>query len=287
MRQVKRFSLWLIVGLWLITGGVIQRAEAISATPSVIKLSIKPGETQNGAIDINNAQDKDVFVKVGLKDWIIDNGERKFAESGKNPRSLTNWLIIDPEGFALGAKKTQKVRYSVKVPADAKGGYWGLIMFRSQPLGPSTGVMVAMEVVAFISVEVEQTAKKAISINEILASNNKEKGLSLKAKLKNIGNTPIFQPAPLGSFKIKDASGKALAEGELTGGMVLPGEVAEYYNKEPVKVPEGDYDAIIAFDYGSPKLIGKKVPLTSKIGYDWRTLFKTPVSTSHTKGESQ
>lgn len=275
--QLKKliFSLCLI----LLIGGLTRNVYAVSATPSVIKISLKPGQTQNGSIDIHNPQEKDVFVKVAFKDWVIDkDGKWQFSEAGKSPRSLIDWLIIDHEGFALGAKKTQKVRYTIKVPEDAKGGYWGLIRFKSQPLGQATGVMVAMEVVCFISVEVEQTLTKNVTINGISATVDNE-GLKLKALVKNLGNTPIFQPSPKGEFIIKDETGKKIAEGELAGGMVLPNEIAEYVNKTPVKIDKGDYTAIVTFDIGKPKLIGKKVPFTTKINYDWRSLWESSTTT--------
>ncbi|MEK9148864.1 MAG: hypothetical protein AAB267_02320, partial [Candidatus Desantisbacteria bacterium] len=85
------------------------------------------GETKNGTFDLYNRSDKEVYIKVELKDWVVNKktSKRDFSGAGSNLRTLTDWMIIEPEGFLLGPDKHQTVRYTIKVPKDAKGGYWG------------------------------------------------------------------------------------------------------------------------------------------------------------------
>lgn len=247
--------------------------EAVSVQPSVVKIQIAAGETKNGTFDLYNRSDKEVYIKVNLKDWVIDKrtSKRDFSNAGTNLRTLTDWVIIEPEGFLLGPDKHQIVRYTVKVPKDAKGGYWGLACFTTKPLEKKGGVVAAGEVVSFLGLEVVNTIEKKIEIQDIKASNG-AKGMSLKVAVKNIGNVPIFMPAPDGKYVIKNEKNETVAKGDLNGQMVLPEEVIEYETTDPVKLDAGEYTAVIFFDYGASKMMGKKAKLSAVSKYDWITL---------------
>ncbi|MDI6780867.1 MAG: hypothetical protein QME49_01955 [bacterium] len=262
--------LWLAAILFLIAS---VNAYAVSVQPSVVKIQIAAGETKNGTFDLYNRSDKEVYIKVNLKDWVVNKrtSKRDFSNAGTNPKTLTDWVIIEPEGFLLGPDKHQIVRYTVKVPKDAKGGYWGLVCFTTKPLEKKGGVVAAGEVVSFLGLEVANTLEKKIEIRDIKASND-AKGMNLKIEVKNIGNTPIFMPAPDGKYVIKNGKDETVAKGDLNGQMILPEEIIEYETTEPVKLDAGEYTAVIFFDYGASKMLGKKAKLSTVSKYGWTTL---------------
>jgi P pilus assembly chaperone PapD len=262
--------LWLAAILFLIAS---VNAYAVSVQPSVVKIQVAAGETKNGTFDIYNRSDKEVYIKVNLKDWIIDKrtSKREFLKSGTNPKTLNDWVIIEPEGFLLGADKHQTVRYTVKVPKDAKGGYWGLACFTTKPLEKKGGVVAAGEVVSFLGLEVVNTIEKKIEIRSIKAYNDAQ-GMKLKVEVKNIGNTPIFMPAPEGKYEIKNGKNETVTKGELNGQMILPEEIIDYETTDPVKLDKGEYTAVVFFDYGAAKMIGKKATLSTATTYDWTIL---------------
>jgi len=262
--------LWLMAMLFLIAS---VNVEAVSVQPSVVKIQVNHGETKNGTFDLYNRADKEVYIKVQLKDWSVDprSAKREFVAAGKESRSLTDWVIIEPEGFLLGADKHQIVRYTVKVPKDAKGGYWGLACFVTKPLKKKGGVVAAGEVVSFMGLEVINTLEKKIEIRNIQAYNDAN-GMKLKVSVKNTGNVPLFMPAPDGKFVIKNSKNKTVAKGDLNGQMILPQELMDYATTDPVKLAKGEYTAIIFFDYGAAKMSGKKAKLSTMSTYNWKIL---------------
>jgi hypothetical protein len=267
--RVSKLIIAVIAGIL----SAITSVYAVSVQPSVLKLQLAPGETKNGTFDIYNRADKELFIKVHVKDWIINprTGEREFSDPGTNPKSIADWLIIEPEGFLIGPDRHQTVRYTIKIPKNVKGGYWGLICFTSKPLERRGGVVAAGEVVSFVGVEVRNTIKRRIKILDVKGYND-NKGMRLKVEVKNIGNAPIFNPAPIGKYIIKDKNKKTIAKGKLKGQMILPGEVIEYETIEPVKLDKGEYTGIVFFDYGMKKLKGKKVKFSTASKYDWKIL---------------
>lgn len=262
--------LWLLAILFLIAS---VNAYAVSIQPSVVKIQIAAGETKNGTFDLYNRSDKEVYIKVQLKDWVIDKktSKRDFSVTVANPKTLNDWVIIEPEGFLLGPDKHQTVRYTVKVPKDARGGYWGLACFTTKPLEKKGGVVAAGEVVSFMGLEVTGTIEKKIEIRNIKAYND-AKGMKLKVEVKNIGNAPIFMPAPDGKYVIKNEKNETVTKGDLNGQMILPEEIIEYEITDPVKLNAGKYTAIVFFDYGAAKMVGKKAMLSTESIYDWTVL---------------
>ncbi|MBU1752934.1 hypothetical protein KKG56_03620 [bacterium] len=265
---MKRLWLWVI--LFLIAS---VNAYAVSIQPSVVKIQIAAGEKKNGTFDLYNRSDKEVYIKVKLKDWVIDKktSKRDFSVTVANPKTLNDWVIIEPEGFLLGPDKHQTVRYTVKVPKDARGGYWGLACFTTKPLEKKGGVVAAGEVVSFMGLEVTGTIEKKIEIRNIKAYND-DKGMKLKVEVKNIGNAPIFMPAPDGKYVIKNEKNETVTKGDLNGQMILPEEIIEYEITDPVKLNAGKYTAIVFFDYGAAKMVGKKAMLSTESIYDWTVL---------------
>ncbi|MBU0701116.1 hypothetical protein KKE26_07495 [bacterium] len=265
---MKRLWLWVI--LFLIAS---VNAYAVSIQPSVVKIQIAAGEKKNGTFDLYNRSDKEVYIKVKLKDWVIDKktSKRDFSVTVANPKTLNDWVIIEPEGFLLGPDKHQTVRYTVKVPKDARGGYWGLACFTTKPLEKKGGVVAAGEVVSFMGLEVTGTIEKKIEIRNIKAYND-AKGMKLKVEVKNIGNAPIFMPAPDGKYVIKNEKNETVTKGDLNGQMILPEEIIEYEITDPVKLNAGKYTAIVFFDYGAAKMVGKKAMLSTESIYDWTVL---------------
>lgn len=271
----KIIRIFGLISLVLVISGYFYSLEAISVTPSIVKLSILPGESQGGVFNLHNEKDEEVYVEILVKDWVLVNNDRRFAEPGTHTRSLSKWLTFEEESVNIGPKQSRKIRYMIEVPEKSEGGYWGLVCFESRPLkrGQGGGIKVATQLVSFLGVEVEGTLNRKVTIEEISAQHIKDKGVRLRATLKNVGNVQLFQPAPLGKFKIMDSNNNILAEGELTGLMLLPNETG-VYESESFKLTEGEYETTITFDYGEPKLIGRKVMLSTKSFYDWKVLEK-------------
>lgn len=270
----RTISILGLLSMVLVMSGYFSITEAVSVTPSVVKFSILPGESKNGTFEIHNAGKEDIYVEIVKKDWILEEDNRKFAEPGTHSRSLCEWVTFEEESVKVNPNQLRKIRYMIEVPEDAKGGYWGLVCFKAQPLKKGPGIRVATQVISFIGVEVEGTLKKKVEITQISAQNVKDKGVILKANLKNLSNTQIFQPAPQGKFKIEDKDGNVIAEGKLEGLMILPNEKGEY-TSEPFKLDnKGEYQTTVYFDYGGTKLIGKKVMLSTNTFYDWKVLEK-------------
>lgn len=269
----KTISILGLISMVFVMSGCFYSVEAISVIPSIVKFSIIPGENKSDVFNIRNGGNEEVYVEIFMKDWVVGTDtSRKFAEPGTHSRSLCKWITFEEESFTIPPQQNKKIRYMVEVPQNAEGGYWGLVCFESKPVKKGGGgIKVATQLVSFMGIEAEGTMKRSVKITEVLAEHVKDKGVRLTAKLKNFSNTPLFQPSPLGKFKIKDKDGNIITDGELEGAMILPNEVGEY-TSQYFKLKKDEYETTIFFDYGDTKLIGKKVILPTDTFFDWKKL---------------
>lgn len=263
--------IWLISIVVGIISGYFSTVEAISASPSIVKLSIISGESKSGVFEVYNGGKEEVYLEVFMKDWILVNNERKFASPGSSSRTLSKWITFEEESFNIKPGGKRAIRYMVDVPTGTEGGYWGLVCFQAYPLPRKPGIRVATQLVSFVAVEVEETLKKKVEITQVLAEHVKDKGARLRGKLKNVGNTPLFSPSPSGKFKITDINNNIIAEGALEGVMILPEEIGDY-TSDYFKLDKGEYPVLITFDYGGPKLIGRRVVISTHTFYEWTIL---------------
>ncbi|MDI6735632.1 MAG: hypothetical protein QME42_05490 [bacterium] len=268
--------IWLISLFVGLVSGQFSNVEAVSVSPSIVKFSILPGENKSDVFKLHNSSKQEIYVSVDIKDWVLGNNDRKFAEPGSCSRSLSKWITFEEESFTIAPGKEKILRYMAEVPKEAEGGYWGLVCFVSQPLKRESGggIKISTQVVSFLGIEVKGTLKRKIQITQLSSEYVKDKGIRLKSKLKNLGNVQLFAPSPLGKFKIfkiNDKDNNIMAEGSLDGGMILPEETGDY-TSDYFKLANGEYEIIVTFDYGEPKLLGKKAIITVDTFHDWQEL---------------
>jgi len=97
-----------------------------------IKIEARPGETVTGSVTVTNRYKQDVTLKAYCEDFVYEPPYRGFKTVrplGSTPRTCGPWITLTTPMFIVPSKGKQEVMYSVKVPQDAKGGYYGVIFF--------------------------------------------------------------------------------------------------------------------------------------------------------------
>lgn len=96
-----------------------------------------PGGTASGSVLVENTSNQEIMVKAYMEDLEyvapFNNGARKAVPLGSTSYSIGKCMVVDPVLFKIPALGSQKVLYTVKVPQEAKGGYYGIIFFEKVP----------------------------------------------------------------------------------------------------------------------------------------------------------
>jgi hypothetical protein len=222
-----------------------------------VRLSIPPGGSKSGRIEIKNPSAEPKEVKVTIEDWVYENiydGSKTFFQPGTAPRNCSPWINFAPAEFTVPPFGKEYVNYVVKVPAEAKGGYYSGLFFESM-MSPSEEksdatvvVPVAVSVGSLFYVEVKDTiVRKAELENLSMKKTEDTKVLDISLDFKNAGNVDITAS---GNYNIIDSRGVIYARGLFSNVYTLPGDIAKLQATWKEPIPKGEYDFVITLDLG-------------------------------------
>lgn len=220
-----------------------------------IKLVINPGQETKGSLNLENLSDKDVTIKAYFEDFIYSApyaGIKKFHPLGTLKRSCGKWISLLPENFILPAKTKQQVSYTIKVPKEAKGGYYGVLFFERAPTGSigEKGISLVVRTGCSFFLETSDAIRKG-EIKDIVA----DKG-AISGSILNSGNVALISE---GSFNIIDKKGMIFDRANIKKFYIPEQEQAKFTVNITDKVPAGNLTLVINFDLEGGKPIVKEV----------------------------
>jgi P pilus assembly chaperone PapD len=218
-----------------------------------VRLSIPPGSSKSGYINIDNPSGETKHIRVYLEDWkyTSQEGSKEFLPAGSTDISAAPWINFLPVELTMPAYSKQRLSYTVKVPANAQGGHYAIMFFEvGEPSKASEGIALnlAVRMGCLFYIEPEGTIKKFHQLYDFSVQRNASGGgIDLGLSFQNTGNVDITCG---GTFDIIDKRGKVYARGEFSRGYTLPGDKARLSASWKKPLPAGKYDAIITLDLG-------------------------------------
>ena len=235
----------------------------IAISPSVIRLSGKPGQSQRATVRVTNNGDIATRVVTEVNDvgnTVNEQGKlsRQYFPPGTLPFSCAKWTLLQEEEFSLNQKESKEVSFLVAPPADSSGGSACVIFFRGIPLAenkaaggtdtPQAVIQIQPRLGAMIFYEIGGTVKRTGSLlslaHEPPTSNEP---LKLFYIFKNTGNADILIT---GTFYLLDENKALAAKGELEPVRTFPGDEGAGETKWTGTLAPGHYKMVITFELG-------------------------------------
>lgn len=236
---------------------LVQEVYAFSIEPARIELSIPAGKQRGKAVTIDNTQsDEPLHLKIYMTDVIfLPDGTNDFPAAGTTEGSCANWVKLIPEEIDVPARKSVNVRINVSVPADAKGGYYGMLFFESSST-VTQGLNFNFRVGGLVDVSVTNTEERKASIANIALNTSKQ----IEVAIFNDGNVLL---RPKGKVKIFDARGKRVKQLDFNPQAwgVLPKSTRKFYADLDTPLAKGEYRIRVEVDYGTRYLLGAELPV--------------------------
>jgi P pilus assembly chaperone PapD len=234
--------------------------------PITVETDVQPGTAYTASIQVRNeaapspiaSPPSALRIKVHPMDWTMGlDGTPRFVAAGTLPGSCSKWLEVNPAEFDLQPGQTQEVRYTLTVPAEARGTYRTVLMFEpgSQPVKLRNG---GMNVVGRVGSILYATAGPHRKSGRIIGFSATAAGMSLA--LENTGDDHLRLT---GGITVKDGAGKVVREEKLPGAVVLPHQD----NRRQLSLtwatplPAGEYSVTVVVDYGGEELLGADTPI--------------------------
>lgn len=239
---------------------IINQAQAIDMPhidKSKIRLYMKPGQAQNGEIIVENTTNEAMSMRVYPQDWYYSSGDgsKEFVPVNATTHSCASWISFSPAEFILAASSWQKIRYSIKAPLAASGGYYAVLFSENMvgkapglTLKQTVGVNLAVRFATLFYIEIEGTTqRKGVLDNLKLKKAGSHSPLLINANFKNAGNVDIIAS---GVFAIIDKAGKVHGRGKFDDLYTLAGDSAKLKGiwREPLST--GSYTLVLTMDLG-------------------------------------
>ncbi len=220
-----------------------------------MKLNVQPGETVMNSLAVYNTSLEPIPVKVYWEDFIYVppfDGKKNFLPAGSTDYSLNKWMTFSPTEFTLPANSKKKITYSMKVPQDIRGGYYGVLFFENGVPNKQaiTGVRIVSRVGCLFFVEAKDKTKKA-KINNIKVVHNHVAGSFL-----NSGNVILI---PEGVYYFMSKEETVVDRGEIQKLYLPPQAIGTFTLDLPKKLPEGKYTLVITFDLQDGDSVVKEI----------------------------
>lgn len=228
--------------------------EIVQIEPAKTRLIITPGNSQAGTINIYNHSREPKNVRVYLEDWVYlpaCDGTKDFKPAGTASLSAASWISFVPSEFTIPAFAKKILNYTVRVPAQAKGGHYAVLFFENylgeqKPIPEGVSVNLAVRIAALFYIEPKGTIERQARIDGLKITESQDK-FYISVNFTNIGNVDITTKA---NFFIIDEKGMAYARGEFNEVYTLPGDSATLSSSWKEVIPKGKYDLILTVDIG-------------------------------------
>jgi hypothetical protein len=201
----------------------------LGLAPMRLELPLAPGAVHSGALDLTNEAEAATRVRAELLDFHID--ESTTPQFARNlPQEASNscraWLTVNPMEFEAESKLHSIIRYTIRVPADAKAkSYYCAAGFTALPRAEQlkqTGLRTTVRVVAVFYVIVGQPSTLGQISGLSYESALDAKGVSRRVVVVSLRNDGDYYFRPTGEISLLGDDGRAVEVIQLPSFPVLP-----------------------------------------------------------------
>lgn len=216
-----------------------------------VVLAVSPGERVNKSITVANTTNKEINVRAYWQDFEYQPpyaGSKSFLPEGTTKLSANKMVSFSPQVFKLAGFGKQKIDYSINVPANATGGYYGVLFFEKNPdpLEVKMGLSIVTRVGTLFFIESKDKSKKS-EINSVVVNADKITGA-----YHNQGNAILI---PRMTYNVFDKEGLVADRGELKKLYVPPGASANWEIGLPKGLSAGKYALVLNTDLDDGDMI--------------------------------
>jgi hypothetical protein len=220
-----------------------------------VSLAVSGGDRITKSLLIDNITGESVAVRVYWEDFQYQppyDGTKLFLPAATGQRTASLWVSFTPKEFTLPPYGKQEVSYTISLPSQIQGGYYGVLFFEkvNEPLKNVSGVDVITRVGCLFFIESKDSNRKA-AIQDLQVVGNTVTGQFL-----NQGNVILI---PRTTYNIMDDGGMVADRGEINTLYVPPSAAASWEVGLPGDLNTGHYTLVINSDLGEGDVIVKEI----------------------------
>jgi hypothetical protein len=201
---------------------------------------------------VRNVGGGTVHVVAALVDMDTSLGGARFLPPGTTKFSSSRWSAINPHEFDIPENGVQQVRYTVTMPATAKGEYTSFVFFTTRPPRKPGGFGIAESVASKLYAVAGDAAPGGV-VGDV-SSLPSAAGREYSVKFVNTGSMHEY----VGGVVDVTKDGATVDHITLPARRLVPRGESATVTAQGKKLPVGTYSAIAIVDYGgSSRVAGK------------------------------
>lgn len=243
MRSSRWFLTIVFIALF-----VSQAHAQVMIEQGKVVIRANPGETIVNTLPVHNTSEQSaITLRAYWEDFTYVEpftGDKEFSPAGTTDRSASRWVNFSPQEFTLDPKGSKLISYSIQVPQDAKGGYYGVLFFEEGGGNPQgrVGVSIVTRIGALFFIETTNSTHKGQLEN--LEFSEKE----FKGDFTNLGDVMLI---PDSTYYLLDKEGLVAERGEIAKFYLAPQKKTAVKFSAGEKLAAGSYTAVLTFDFGA------------------------------------
>lgn len=227
----------------------------LSISPQIMEVELRRGATQTFTLVVTNGNEYSLDCSVSYLPMKLSS-EGLPESSIDTKRSCSLWVTSEPLIFNLGPKASQTVKLNIKVPVEAVGGYYCLVLIDGKPpkkntdnegtgLTASINFSFRSSVVILASVLGGKIYSHLNPTNLSFTKDRQNNNNIINLPIRNDGN---IHAKVNGKIHVKSEDGQIINESPLTAGkgFILPEHERLFSTKSEIKLPDGVYLAEIS-----------------------------------------
>ncbi|MBC5806316.1 MAG: hypothetical protein DLM53_12350 [Candidatus Eremiobacter antarcticus] len=226
---------------------------SITVQPLVSELSVAPGGSGHVKVLIKNSGTAAERIIARPVDWrTLSDGSTTLERPGaEGDSSITRFLSLSAYQFDLQPEETRELALTLEMPgtfSTKPASYWGGYLVSAAPVvNPSSAIGVAATVFVYQNINKPRKHMQMKSMHVASAANGTAK---LVAHLQNDGQGYCRSQSRL----LIQQSGRIVREDKVTFPVLFPG-ASRTLTQNIDKLPPGDYQFELTFDYGGSSIL--------------------------------
>lgn len=269
------FLLSILVAGFITTSGLAFAQEpqaGLSISPAIIEpdAPIDPGSTNEHSVTIKNLNNSEQTFYLSTRNIVdMQGGTPIFSETNeKTGMEMSDWIKLPVSQITVPAGASERVVFTLEVPADATpGSHFGSVFISVDPPEiEKSGAAVGYQVANILITRVSGEANDSANIRQFATKKffHGAKNVDFALRIENLGNVLV---KPTGPVEITNMLGQKVDTFVFNEerASVFPGRIREYsFNWTGQGTGFGRYEALISTAYGDN---GAKKTLSSTVSF--------------------
>ncbi len=243
-------NLFLLVSLYTLLPNFGEAYLGFTVSPARIEKTLFGAEVITEVFEVQNVSNDTLRIKLNFEGFEIDeDGKTKFLPPDSLTNSIAPHTTVNPEEFSIAPQGKEFVRLTFHMPKDSVPEYYGMLIFKSQPIPSAYQPMI--QIAGEIGIPIYYS-KAEFSVKDAVLENLYVERDSLCIVLKNKGTIHLRVK---GEAKILTIDERIVEKDSIPEFVIFPEKVRRVRLPIEENLRNNEYIIRVRLDFGRLQIL--------------------------------